>query len=91
MAKRAQTPTEAPPAFRERLVVVDDFLPTELAETMRLEIDDHFDRPDVHTAATHQIWNYWFVPELYAYLRTRPEQVIALFPRRAVNPSVPQC
>jgi hypothetical protein len=77
MAKRAQTPTEAPPAFRERLVVVDDFLPVELAEAMRLDIDDHVGRPEAHGPATHQIWNYWFVPELYAYLRTRPEQVIA--------------
>ena len=76
MARRAQTPIEAPPAFRERLVVVDDFLPAELAEALRLEFDDHFGTPDTQTAGSHQVWNYWFVPELYAYLRTRPQSVI---------------
>ncbi len=74
--KRAQMAAEAPPALRDRLIVVDDFLPTELAEILRLGFDDHFDKPAAHAPATHQIWNYWFVPELYAYLRTRPERVI---------------
>jgi hypothetical protein len=60
----------------ERLVIVDDFLPATLAEAMRADIDAHFDRPDAHAAASHQVWNYWFVPELYTYLRTQPEKVI---------------
>jgi len=66
-----------PPALRDRLIIVDDFLPLELAEAMRQGIDDHFANPAVHAPDTHQIWNYWFVPELYAYLRTQPEKVIA--------------
>ncbi len=64
-----------PPALRERLLVVDDFLPAELAQSMRLAIDDHFANPQAH-GPERQVWNYWFVPELYAYLRTAPEKVI---------------
>lgn len=57
-------------------LVVDDFLPVELAEAMRRDIDGHFGKPGAHRAETHQVWNYWFVPELYTYLRTTPEKVI---------------
>jgi hypothetical protein len=71
----AQAP-ELPAALRDRLVVVDDFLPLDLAEAMRRDIDAHFGRPQAHAPASHQVWNYWFVPELYAYLRTQPEKVI---------------
>jgi hypothetical protein len=65
-----------PPPLRERLLIIDDFLPADLAEAMRLDIDNHFANPGHHAPATHQVWNYWFVPELYAYLRTQPEKVI---------------
>jgi hypothetical protein len=68
---------ELPAAVRERLIVIDDFLPAELAEAMRGDIDMHFRNPERHAPASHQVWNYWFVPELYAYLRTQPEKVIA--------------
>jgi hypothetical protein len=61
---------------RAPFLVVDDFLPLELAQAMRLGIDDHFARPGAHGADTHQVWNYWFVPGLYTYLRTTPEKVI---------------
>jgi hypothetical protein len=58
------------------VAVVDDFLPMELAEAMRADIDAHFANPNRHTADTHQVWNYWFVRDLYTYLRTTPEKVI---------------
>ena len=58
------------------VVVVDDFLPAELAAAMRADIDGHFAEPFRHRADTHQVWNYWFVPGLYTYLRTSPEKVI---------------
>jgi len=58
-------------------LIVDDFLPVALAEAMRQDIDRHFAKPGAHRAETHQVWNYWFVPELYTYLRTTPEKVIA--------------
>jgi len=57
-------------------VVVDDFLPLEIANAMRAEIEAHFGDPDHHQAKTHQIWNYWYVPGAYTYLRTAPENVI---------------
>ena len=56
--------------------VVDDFLPGELAAGMRADIDAHFAEPHAHRADTHQIWNYWFVPEAHTCLRTSPERII---------------
>lgn len=58
------------------ILVVDDFLPAELAPAMRRDIDAHFADPGAHRADIHQVWNYWHVPELYTYLRTSPEKVI---------------
>lgn len=62
--------------LRERFLLVDDFLPQERAVAMRADIDAHFDRPAEHKPDTHQVWNYWFVPGSYTYLRTTPEKVI---------------
>src|SRR5437899_12836337 len=59
------------------LIVVDGFLPADLALEMRGDIDTHFSAPEQHRADTHQVWNYWFVPDSYTYLRTAPEKVIA--------------
>lgn len=56
--------------------VIDNFLPNKLAELMRLDIENNFANPSEHSADTHQIWNYWFVPGLYTYLRTHPEKII---------------
>ena len=58
------------------LIVTDGFLPAELALQMRRAIDEHFANPQSHRPETHQVWNYWFVPELYTYLRASPERVI---------------
>ncbi len=77
LARETQRPAEPPPALRDRYVIVDDFLPAEHAAAMRADIDAHFADPQAHKPETHQVWNYWFVPELYAYLRTQPEKVIA--------------
>jgi hypothetical protein len=54
--------------------VVPDFFP--LAAQMREGIDRHFSEPHRHQPAVHQIWNYWFVPDLYTYLRTQPEKLM---------------
>jgi len=62
--------------LRSPILVADDFPPLESAEAMRQDIDTHFADPGAHRAATHQVWNYWFVPELYTYLRTTPEKII---------------
>jgi len=63
-------------SLRTPIVVVDDFLPRELAMALREDIDAHFAEPGAHRADSHQVWNYWFVPELYTYLRTTPEKVV---------------
>jgi hypothetical protein len=63
-------------ALREPVFVADDFLPAELAVSMRGYIKAHFADPGERRADTHQVWNYWFVPELYTYLRTTPERII---------------
>lgn len=58
-------------------IVIDDFLRLDLARALRADIDAHFKNPYEHRSATHQIWNYWFVPDTYAYLRTDAQKVIA--------------
>lgn len=59
-----------------RFHVVDNFLPEDSALSMRRDIDAHFENPGQHDAG-HQVWNYWYVPESYTYLRTTPEKVIS--------------
>lgn len=59
-----------------RFHVVDNFLPEDSALAMRRDIDAHFEDPAKHDAG-HQVWNYWYVPETYTYLRTTPEKVIS--------------
>jgi len=64
-----------PPALRDPLIVLDDFLPAELAEVMRLSLDDHFAqaedrRPD------QPIWDFRFKHERHAFLSAAPEKVL---------------
>ena len=58
-----------------RFHVVDNFLAEDAALAMRGDIDAHFADPGKHTI-DHQLWNYWYVPDSYTYLRTNPEKVI---------------
>src|SRR5438552_2750330 len=67
--------TSAIQTMRAPCLVVDDFLPAAAAEQMREAIERHFAEPASHRPDSHQIWNYWFVPGLYTYLRTAPEKV----------------
>ena len=64
------TPWTAP------VVVIDDFLPLELATGMRKDFEAHFAEPRAQHIDIRQVWNYWFAPELHAYLRTSPEKII---------------
>jgi hypothetical protein len=68
--------TSAIQTMRAPYLVVDDFLPAEMAARMRADIERHFSDPAHHRPDTHQVWNYWFVPELYTYLRTTPDKVL---------------
>jgi Rps23 Pro-64 3,4-dihydroxylase Tpa1-like proline 4-hydroxylase len=63
-------------AFRSPYVVIDDFLPLQAAENLRRGIEAHFENPETHRPNTHQVWNYWFVPKQYTYLRSNPEKII---------------
>lgn len=71
-------PSVAAPAQpqADALTIIDNFLPREFAAAMRADIDAHFAAPYQHRPDTHQVWNYWFVPQTYTYLRTQPEKVI---------------
>jgi hypothetical protein len=74
-----EAPT-APEAARDRsagLIVIENFLPVGAARAMRSGLEDHFREPNAHRPETHQVWNYWFVPGVYTYLRTAPEKLIA--------------
>jgi hypothetical protein len=68
--------TSAIQAMRAPYLVIDDFLPAEVAARMRGDIERHFSDPASHRPDTHQVWNYWYVPGLYTYLRTAPEKVL---------------
>ncbi|HEU0099971.1 MAG TPA: hypothetical protein VFQ67_14505 [Allosphingosinicella sp.] len=67
---------EVPGTVSTPFLILDDFLPRADAVAMRRQINGHFAEPHRHTAEVHQVWNYWHVPGLYTYLRTRPEKLI---------------
>ena len=76
LPQHASTAPSRETGARAPLIVVDDFLSAAHAEAMRADIERHFADPDKHRPESHQIWNYWFVPGLYTYLRTAPEKLI---------------
>jgi hypothetical protein len=59
--------------MRDRYRIIPNFFPE--ADALRRAFEAHFADPDKHTPARHQIWNYWYVPRLYTYLRTAPEKI----------------
>jgi hypothetical protein len=66
---------EGTECLSEAYQIVDNFLPASLAQNLRNAISDHFAEPHAHKRDTHQIWNYWFVPNRYTYFRTSPEKL----------------
>jgi hypothetical protein len=66
------TPLQLNP--RQHYYIVPDFYAQ--AAAMRACIDEHFDKPFAKSGPTHQIWDYWYVPNLYTYLRTDPKHII---------------
>jgi hypothetical protein len=60
--------------MQDPYVVADQFF--DGASTMRAEFEAHFREPHRHSSK-HQVWNYWYVPELYTYLRTNPANIMA--------------
>jgi hypothetical protein len=74
-SRRAPKRNEPQNPMQAGYAVVENFFAE--AEEARDAVDHHFSEPHAHTPTSHQIWNYWFVPGLYAYLRTMPEKVMA--------------
>lgn len=69
---RQDAPVETP------FVTFDDFLPPADAEAMRAAAEAHFKEPYKHRPDTHHVWNYWYVPGIYTYLRAVPERVLGM-------------
>ncbi|MGL6074878.1 MAG: hypothetical protein ACRC8S_12015 [Fimbriiglobus sp.] len=46
------------------------------AEGIRAGFESHFANPQNHRSQ-HQVWNYWYVPEAYTYLKTDPVKIIS--------------
>ncbi len=76
MDARTSPRTSAVETMRAPCLVIDDFLPAEVATRLRADIERHFSDPRAHRPDTHQVWNYWFMPGLYTYLRTSPEKIL---------------
>ena len=72
---RPADPAAESPPFRAPHAQVENFLPNDLARDMRAAVDAHFAEPYKQTAE-HQVWNYWYVPDMYTFLRTSPDKVI---------------
>jgi hypothetical protein len=60
--------------MQPRYSVIESFFSE--ADRMRAAVDAHFSEPMRHDPNRHQIWNYWYVPGIYTYLRTLPEKVV---------------
>jgi hypothetical protein len=54
-------------------VVVPNFF--DGAAEARAAFEAHFSNPHKHTSQ-HQVWNYWYVPDAYTYLRTDPAKIL---------------
>jgi hypothetical protein len=54
-------------------LIVENFF--DEADALRAAFEAHFNEPDKHTP-NHQVWNYWYVPDLYTYLRTNPTKIL---------------
>ena len=59
--------------MKDGYVVVEQFFDT--AAELRAAFEGHFHNPHTHAGA-HQVWNYWYVPDAYTYLRTDPLKVL---------------
>jgi hypothetical protein len=67
---REDAPVELP------FATFDDFLPFDDAAAMRAAAEAHFQDPYRHKPESHHVWNYWYVPGIYTYLRAVPERVL---------------
>jgi hypothetical protein len=59
--------------MQDGYVVVPQFF--DGAAELRAAFEEHFLNPHTHTAR-HDVWDYWYVPETYTYLKTNPAKVV---------------
>jgi len=55
-------------------IIADEFC--SFAAELRAAFDAHFADPYAMTMQNHGVWNYWFVPGKYTYLRSAPSRVL---------------
>ena len=75
-AETAPAAAFAMEGFDTPFKTVENFLPLAEAEALRKAAETHFQEPHKHTHDAHFIWNYWYVPGIYTYLRAQPERVL---------------
>lgn len=75
--ERGQVSTDRP--LRAPYLTVDDFLPIDLAADLRAAAEAHLGDPYRHSMSSHMDWDYWHVPDLYTYLRTRPAKILGSY------------
>jgi hypothetical protein len=59
--------------MQQPYVVVEQFF--DGADEVRAAFEAHFADSHKHTPQ-HQVWNYWYIPELYTYLRSSPSRLM---------------
>jgi hypothetical protein len=62
--------------FDARYAVTPNFF--DEAPALRTSFDAFVTNPDSQNVRKHGKWNYWYVPELYAYLRADPKAVLCV-------------
>ncbi|MEO8559251.1 MAG: 2OG-Fe(II) oxygenase [Rhodospirillales bacterium] len=55
-------------------IIADEFCP--FAAELRAAFDAHFADPYAMNMQAHGVWNYWYVPGKYTYLRSAPSRVL---------------
>ncbi len=63
-----------PAVIRDRFRIVPRFFSG--ARAARAALDEHFGSPQTQHLETHAVWNYWYSPPLYTYLRADPAKVL---------------
>lgn len=59
--------------MQDGYLIVEQFY--DAADALRAGFEAHFANPHAHSF-DHQVWNYWYVPDTYTYLKTSPAKVL---------------
>lgn len=66
--------TDVRDSSRDAYFIEEEFF--DEAGAMRHAVEQHFGNPERHERETHEVWNYWYYPGLYTYMRSDPYRVI---------------